>query len=110
MNWRVGMSRLLIAAIACVGYFFSLPIRAQAPDAGTILQNIKPVPPPQKPSPGLQIAPPPPRPVMPAQPGIKVQVKGFRIVGNTVISDADLQKVVAPYLGKELDLDGLNEA
>ena len=48
------------------------------PDAGTILDTVKPAPSPPRPSPGLDL-PPPPRPAFSAQPGLKVQVKGFRI-------------------------------
>jgi hypothetical protein len=79
------------------------------PDAGTILDTVKPAPSPPRLGPGLDL-PPPPRPVFSAQPGLKVQVKGFRILGNSLFSADQLRPLVDPFVGKELNIDGLNEA
>jgi len=37
-------------------------------------------------------------------------VKGFRLSGNTLFTEAEIQPVLAPYLNKELDFEGLSEA
>jgi hemolysin activation/secretion protein len=47
---------------------------------------------------------------MEAPPGIKVTVKGFRISGNTLFNEAEIQPALAEFVGKELDFDGLAEA
>ena len=87
-----------------------LPAAAQQPrpDAGTILDTVKEPPALKRPDATLQI--PPPRPRMEAPPGIKVMVKGFRVSGNTVFNEAEIQPSLAEFVGKELDFDGLAEA
>jgi hemolysin activation/secretion protein len=47
---------------------------------------------------------------MEAPAGIKVQVKGFRISGNTLFTEAQIQPVLEEFVGKALDFDGLAEA
>ncbi len=78
------------------------------PDAGTILDSIKEPPAQKRPSTGIQV--PPARPRMEAPAGVKVQVKGFRISGNTRFSDSEIQPVLQEFVGQELDFDGLAEA
>jgi len=79
------------------------------PDAGTILDTVREPRAPTRPGTGLQLAPEP-RPAMAPSPTLKVLVKGFRIVGNSLFSDAELQPVVAEFLNKEQDFEGLQEA
>jgi hemolysin activation/secretion protein len=45
-----------------------------------------------------------------AEKSLKVLVKSVEFSGNEVISNAELESVVAPYINQELDLSGLNEA
>lgn len=74
------------------------------------------------PRPELRPAPPPsalPEPVEPpasapvTPPGAeapRVTVREFQFVGNTVLSDAELKGLLAPYLGQALTLEELYEA
>ena len=99
---RAGMAGLVLMVS-------SLPAVSQTrPDAGTILDTVKEPPALKRPSTGIQV--PPPRPRMEAPPGIKVTVKGFRISGNTLFDEAQIQPALAEFVGKELDFDGLAEA
>src|SRR5262245_12944475 len=67
---------------------FAQPVPpAQRPDAGKVLDTIRDPEMPKRPDQGLRI--PPPRPRMEAPPGIKVMVKGFRISGNTLFTEAE---------------------
>jgi len=79
-----------------------------APSSGTILQTIKEPVPPKRPDAGIAV--PAPRPRMEAPPGIKVKVRGFRISGNTLFTEAEIQPALAEFASKELDFDGLSEA
>ena len=81
---------------------------AQRPDAGRVLETIRDPEVPKRPDQGLRI--PPPRPRMEAPPGIKVVVKGFRISGNTLFTDGEIQPALAEFLNKELDFDALSDA
>lgn len=42
--------------------------------------------------------------------GVLVTPSGFRFTGNTLLSDAELQAVVAPLIGKPVDFEGLADA
>lgn len=42
-------------------------------------------------------------------PVTKISPKGFQFIGNTVFSDDQLAKLVAPYIGKEVDFEGLKD-
>ncbi|MBW2290785.1 MAG: ShlB/FhaC/HecB family hemolysin secretion/activation protein [Deltaproteobacteria bacterium] len=57
-----------------------------------------PLPPPPAPEPGL------------LAPGLLVEVREFRITGNTVFSAAELAAVVAPYTGRQITSQELQEA
>lgn len=79
------------------------------PDAGSLLQGQQPATSPPRGGGGLPIAPPPPPPLK-ADSATKVTVKQFRISGNTVFTDQQLQTVLAEYLNKPQDMQGLNDA
>ena len=51
-----------------------------------------------------------PRPAMRGSASLKVTVKQFRISGNQIYSDAELQPTLKDSIGKELDFEGLTEA
>ena len=71
------------------------------PDAGSLLQQIekdfKPQLPPKS---APQFVPPPP---MQSLGGATVEVKLFQFAGNTLLSDSQLQPVVAEFLNRPLD-------
>jgi hemolysin activation/secretion protein len=83
-------------------------LAAQPPNAGTVLQGI-PTPPhlPAKPATALPQEPAPP--AIPANAGLRVLVKGFRITGVHAFPEAELQRLLADSIGKELNLGQLQE-
>lgn len=103
----------LPVGIGALSLTLALTTAAQAqavPDAGSVIQQI------QRDTPA-PIAPEAPHKLLipedapKAQPGgAKVLVKGFRFKGATVLSDAQLQLIVAPWVGKEQDLAELQAA
>lgn len=81
------------------------------PTAGSVLESVKEAPP--APKPADQILEKPAEAAAPAAPmaaGATVKVAGFHFKGNTVYSEAQLQALLSEYQGKDLNLDGLNEA
>ena len=66
---------------------------------------------PSAPPPAAQPAPPPPPAA--AKPelrgGRQFILRGVHITGNTVLDDAAVQSIVAPYIGKSVTLDDLEE-
>jgi len=81
------------------------------PDAGQILEQTREplrLPPPSEPS--VTPRPPEPKPALPVQPQLKVNVTRFVFTGNTIYPEAELQAVVQEFVGKQLDFDGLNQA
>jgi len=80
-----------------------------APDAGQLLQqNQRKAPVLPRPGEGAQVATPPP--TLQVAAGAKVAVKSFRFQGNTMLSDAQLQRTVTGYLDRPLDFKELQEA
>ena len=81
----------------------------QPPDSGTTQQppdrQIQSLPPQAEPT----VATPPVRRALVGR-NVQVTPAGFRITGNSLLSDAELQAVVAPLIGKPVDFDGLADA
>ncbi|MCC6534187.1 MAG: ShlB/FhaC/HecB family hemolysin secretion/activation protein [Burkholderiales bacterium] len=99
----------IAAMLGCaLGSCALLAMAQPRPDAGTILETVKEPPALKRPSTGIDV--PPPRPRMEAPPGIKVTVKGFRITGNTLFTETEIQPALSEFVNKELDFDGLSEA
>ena len=105
-----GSAPIPIAFVAILAAQFSATVLAQAiPDAGSLIQQIER---------GRQSAlPPKAQPARPAEPaamparaGIIVTVKAFRFVGNTLLDASQLAPVVAAFLDRPLDFNGLNQA
>lgn len=103
--------RVLALALAAAA-----PAHAQVPGLGNIIPNpgtretlpdIPPAPP-QQPGFTLPRVPPPP-PGGRLSTGPRFVLRGVRLVGNTVVPDADLQAIVAPYLGREIGTSDLQE-
>ena len=81
----------------------------QRPDAGQVLEQTRQplrLPPPDEP---VLPKPPEPKPALPASPHLRVTPQKFIFTGNTLYSEAQLQPVVAEFIGKPLDFEGLNE-
>ncbi len=98
------MGRQLLASLLL------LPVVAQAqPDAGTLRQQIEQERMPVMPRKALPDKPLEPAPLK-APKGTTVTVKTFRFAGNTLLSSAQLEPVVADYLYRPLDLAELNKA
>ena len=101
---------LIGAAVAAL----SLSAHAQQlpPGAGDALRDLgdkaKPVPPP-KPKPVIEVAPEPQRAVKPL-PGFKIDVKGFKFSGLTVVAESELQPLVQRYVGPDRTFDALQGA
>lgn len=94
-------SAVLIALMACTAQAQTLP------DAGTLLREAERQP--QrlpKPAPSIGQA----APAAKVDNGLRISVTAFQIKGNTLVSTADLQAVLAPWLNRELGFDDLQKA
>ena len=88
---------------------FSTGIAAQtAPDAGSLLREAEKQQAPRLPQPAPQAVPQ--APLAPDANALRVQVKAFRIRGNTLIAEPELQAVLAPWVGKESSFAELQQA
>lgn len=86
------------------------PAGAQVPDAGRALETVPAPPPlPLDNSPVLQGTQRPAAPRAPAG-SARMKVNEFRFVGNRSLAAADLAAVVAPFTGRELGIEELQEA
>lgn len=86
--------------------------QAARPDAGTLLQQTQPPPPPPPPiaAPPKSLLEAPARPTVEMPEGVTVTPSAFRISGAISFTEAQLLELVRPWVGKKLDLAGLNEA
>jgi len=91
---------------------------AQAPVAPSIEQLRRPgdmpltapEPRPAPKPPGIAIPPPAATPSSPTlSQGGRVQARAFRFVGNTVVPDADLQAIAAPFVGLRIGIAELDD-
>jgi hemolysin activation/secretion protein len=80
------------------------------PDAGTILEPQRQIPtlPPPGGAPTVIVPPAPPAAAI--DPSVRVTPTAFRIQGNTLFSEAELLALVADYVGKPTDMEGLLKA
>jgi hemolysin activation/secretion protein len=90
---------LLVASYACVAQ--------TAPDAGTLLRETQRQPQ-QLPKPAAQAVPK--APATSDMAGVRVRVKAFRLSGNTLLNEPELQAVLAPWVGKESTFAELQQA
>ena len=97
----------LLAVFGATG--FNQAIAQQKPDAGSLLEGLKPPPTAPRPTPDLLPRSPEPRPALGA-PGLKVTVTRFRISGNTLYLEDVLLAAIQEFVGKEQNIDGLNDA
>ena len=92
-----------------IAVFSTFSYAQQRPDAGSILEGTKQ--PAIAPKPGAEVLPraEEPRPALGA-PGLKVVVTAFKISGNTLFSEDVLRAAAQEFVGKEQNIDGLNDA
>lgn len=76
-----------------------------APDAGSVLQQLKPQLEAPRPSPAIQIEAPKQAEALPG--GVQVALKSVRLNGNTLFDEAKLLAVLGEVVGKSYDLAGL---
>ena len=103
---RRALSQSLAIVLAVTSGF---ALAQQRPDAGQVLEQTRQplrLPPPDEP---VLPKPPEPKPALPASPHLRVTAQKFAFTGNALFSDAQLQPVVAEFIGKALDFEGLNE-
>lgn len=103
-------AKVVTATVALAALSFA-PVHAQVrPDAGSVLEQMKPpVVAPLPTTPDLLPRAPEPKPALGA-PGLKLVVKGFRISGNTIYTEQELLPTIQDFVGKEQTIDGLNDA
>lgn len=86
-------------------------VQAQTPpDAGRLLQETRPTQPPAIPQTPPRLVDAPVRPTITMPEGLSVQVSDFRISGALSFPPALLAELVKPWVGRRLDIAGLNEA
>ena len=95
------------ALVLAISSACQLTVAQTTPDAGSLLREAerKPL---RLPNPVPQAVPK--APAGPEMGAVRVQVKAFRISGNTLISEADLQAVLLPWVGKETSFAELQQA
>lgn len=108
-NFRLPKN-VLVAACAAIAFFIHAANAQQRPDAGQILQQT--TVPAAAARPDTQISPPKReyKPGLSAPPGLRVTVKAFRVTGSTVFAEQTLQDAAREFVGRDLDIDGLNDA
>ena len=82
-----------------------------APDAGRILQDIQKAPTIEKSRPAPEISAPAPAPVpaAPAPEGAVVQVKGFRVMGNSAVASEELNVLLMGFVNQKLTFGQLEK-
>lgn len=106
---RPYIARPIVAAVLSLAS--ALAIAQQRPDAGQILEQQREplrLPPPVEDE--VRPRPADPKPALPVSPTLKVTVTRFNFSGNTLYTTEQLREVVAEFVGKELDFEGLNDA
>ncbi len=95
------------ALVLAISSACQLTVAQTTPDAGSLLREAerKPL---RLPNPVPQAVPK--APAGPEMGAVRVQVKAFRISGNTLISESDLQAVLLPWVGKETSFAELQQA
>jgi hemolysin activation/secretion protein len=101
-----------LGLLAAVSFAWGQAPPPAAPLPPETLPSEKPLPPPEfrKPPPQILELPPLPPPESGRVPfTVRVVVRKFRITGNTVVSDAELAKIAAPYENRPITSTDLEE-
>ena len=110
---RKSLQIVRFAASSLMLAFVCSSVLAQTqPDAGSVLEQLKqkPIPVPvERPGAGVLPRTEQPRPALGA-PGLKVVVTAFKVTGNTRYAEDVLLSTVQEFVGKEQNIDGLNDA
>ena len=96
-----------IAATIALALFASSIAAQSTPDAGSLLREAEKQQP-RLPQPAPQAMPQ--APLAPDASALRVQVKAFRITGNTLIAESELQAALSPWVGKESTFAELQQA
>lgn len=80
------------------------------PDAGTILETPRQIPTLPEPGGPPAVVVPVPPPAATFDRSVQLTPAAFRVQGNTLIAEADIQGVLQPYVGKSIDMAGLLQA
>src|SRR5581483_1935225 len=111
-GWFSARSGLALFAACLVGMLFICPepLRAQArPDAGQILEGIRPPPPVSVPNPDAALPPQEERPAMSGPASESILVKHWRITGAHAFPPEQLEALIHEYCGQKLTLAELNK-
>jgi len=108
-TWKTAARFSALFALACSSAGAVAQLAQVRPDAGSVLEQMKP--PPAAPAPSSDVLPrvQEPKPALGA-PGLKLTVTAFRITGNTIFPADVLAATVREFVGKEQNIDGLNDA
>lgn len=104
MASSIRASHAFCVCIACVSPY---ALAQQVPDAGTLLRENERQKA-QLPKPTLRAIPADPTQLKKSD--LRITVKAFKITGNSLIPEAELQAVLAPWLGKEAGYAELQKA
>ena len=99
-----------VIAVACASAWAFNAIAQTPPDAGRLLEENRPVTRPTAPAAPKRLIEPPTRPTVEMADGVTVTPSGFRIIGASSFPESVLAERVQPFVGRKLDLAGLNEA
>ena len=101
-----------LLGLAAVAAVLNAPARAQTPpDAGRLLEQTRPLAPPALPPATVpRVVDVPVRPTLALPEGASVQACAFRVSGATSYPVETLLALLQPWVGKRLDIAGLNEA
>lgn len=112
MNLHARFLRVTAAATALLGAAGVLAQAPPPPSAGQLLEQTRPPsqPVPSVSQPPKQLLEAPARPTVEMPEGVSVVPSGFRITGAVSFPEAELAALVQPWVGRRLDLAGLNEA
>jgi hemolysin activation/secretion protein len=98
-------------AVAVLTLAAAVPAFAQTvPNAGQLLEESRRTPPALPAQTAPRLIEPPQRPSLNLPAGVTVQVSEFRISGAVSFSREVLAALVKPWVGRKLDIQGLNEA
>jgi hemolysin activation/secretion protein len=110
-EWFSARSGLTLFAVCLLGMLFICPqpLRAQGrPDAGQILEGIRPPPPASAPNPDAALPPQEERPAISGPASELVLVKHWRITGAHAFKPEQLEALIHEYRGQKLTLTELN--
>jgi hemolysin activation/secretion protein len=99
-NWCLALSALSFAVPPALA-------QQARPDAGTLLERQQQLPALPAPGGAPTVVVPPAPPAAAFDRSIQLTPSSFRIQGNTLFSEAELQPVVAQYIGQPTNMEGL---